>query len=342
MPPLTMSRSSIDAEHAAAVGHDERRRAAARDRRRRSRRPSPARRRPRSRRTAARHRPRPCAAAGPRGRRRSCASARRTCGTCAAWSRDRGRAAGTAAWRAPRSSALRASRRRARRAAPTSASSAPSTPGAGWNAVAWRSPSVIVPVLSSSSTSTSPAASTARPEVAMTLARTMRSMPAMPIADSSPPIVVGIRHTSSATSTVSVTTAPCPRLATAYSRERRERRGRQQEHERQHREQDRQRDLVRRAAALRAFDHRDHAVEKALALAAGDAHHEPVGQHARAAGHGGEVATGLAQHRRGFAGHRAFVDRGDAFDDLAVGGDDVVRLDQHEVVAPQRAASTVW
>jgi hypothetical protein len=37
------------------------------------------------------------------------------------------------------------------------------TPGAGMNSVAMRLPSVIVPVLSSSSTSTSPAASTARP-----------------------------------------------------------------------------------------------------------------------------------------------------------------------------------
>jgi hypothetical protein len=65
-------------------------------------------------------------------------------------------------------------------------------------------PSVIVPVLSSSSTSTSPAASTARPETAITLAWIMRSMPAMPIAESKPPMVVGIRQTSSATSTVTV------------------------------------------------------------------------------------------------------------------------------------------
>ena len=104
-----------------------------------------------------------------------------------------------------------------------------------------------------------------------------------------------------------------------------------------HREQDRQRDLVRRAAALRAFDHRDHAVEEALALAAGDAHDEPVGQHARAAGHGREVAAGLAQHGRRLAGDGALVDRRDAFDDLAVGRNDVVRLHEHEVVAAQRA-----
>src|SRR5580658_10213305 len=40
-----------------------------------------------------------------------------------------------------------------------SASVASSTPGAGMNAVAWRLPRVMVPVLSSSKTSTSPAAS---------------------------------------------------------------------------------------------------------------------------------------------------------------------------------------
>jgi hypothetical protein len=84
------------------------------------------------------------------------------------------------------------------------------TPGAGMKALAWRLPCVMVPVLSSSSTSTSPAASTARPEVAITLACIMRLMPATPTADNRPPMVVGIRHTSSATSAVSDTTVPAP------------------------------------------------------------------------------------------------------------------------------------
>ncbi len=65
-----------------------------------------------------------------------------------------------------------------------------------------------MPVLSSSSTSTSPAASTARPLVAMTFAPSIRLIPATPIADNKPPIVVGIRHTSSATSTVTLTAWP--------------------------------------------------------------------------------------------------------------------------------------
>ncbi len=50
-----------------------------------------------------------------------------------------------------------------------SASSSALTPGIGMNSDAWRLPSVIVPVLSSSSVFTSPAASTARPDIASTL-----------------------------------------------------------------------------------------------------------------------------------------------------------------------------
>ena len=96
-----------------------------------------------------------------------------------------------------------------------SASCAMVMPGAGTNSVAWRLPKVMVPVLSSSSTSTSPAASTARPEVAITLACIMRLMPATPMADNSPPIVVGIRQTSKATSTASSTTEPAPACSTA-------------------------------------------------------------------------------------------------------------------------------
>ena len=83
-----------------------------------------------------------------------------------------------------------------------------STPGAGMKSVAWRLPSVIVPVLSSSSVEQSPAASTARPLMASTLRWTSRSMPAMPIAESSAPIVVGMRQTSSAMSTITGCSAP--------------------------------------------------------------------------------------------------------------------------------------
>ena len=82
-----------------------------------------------------------------------------------------------------------------------SASVASLTPGAGRKSVAWRLPSVIVPVLSRSSVSTSPDASTERPDIASTLCWMSRSMPAMPIAEIRAPMVVGIRHTSRAMST---------------------------------------------------------------------------------------------------------------------------------------------
>ena len=67
------------------------------------------------------------------------------------------------------------------------------------------------------------------------------------------------------------------------------------------------------------------------------AHHDPVGQHARAAGDGREVAARFADHRRRFAGDGALVDRGHAFDDLAVGGHGVAGLDQDHVALAQLA-----
>ena len=82
-----------------------------------------------------------------------------------------------------------------------SARSCSLTPGRARNSDAWRLPSVIVPVLSSNNVSTSPAASTARPDMASTLKRTNRSMPAMPMAESNAPMVVGMSVTNSATST---------------------------------------------------------------------------------------------------------------------------------------------
>ena len=63
----------------------------------------------------------------------------------------------------------------------------------------------------------------------------------------------------------------------------------------------------------------------------GDAHLDPVRDHLRAAGHRRAVAAALADDRRGFAGDRRFVDRGDALDHLAVARDEVAGLDQHDV-----------
>ena len=138
-----------------------------------------------------------------------------------------GRAGRTSPWPARRCCALRASRRAARRAAPGRPAPRRVTPPHGTNSTACRLPSVIVPVLSSSSVFTSPAASTARPLIAITFCWIMRSMPAMPIADSSPPMVVGMRHTSSAIRT-GIATA-----RSAVDRERLQRDDREQEDDRE-------------------------------------------------------------------------------------------------------------
>ena len=248
--------------------------------------------------------------------------------------RRRGRAGGTSPWPARRSSGPRASRRPGWRAARRRPAPRAGRPRRGISSVAMRLPSVIVPVLSSSSVSTSPAASTARPLIAITFLRSRRSMPAMPIADSRPPIVVGIRQTSSATITVA-DSAIC-----AVERQRHQRHAGEQEDERQPDQQDVQRDLVGRLLARRALDQRDHPVEERLARVGGDAHDDAVGEHLGAAGDRRAVAAALADHRRRLAGDGRLVDRGDALDDLAVAGDQLAGLDDHQVALAQRRPRT--
>src|SRR5574337_638578 len=74
----------------------------------------------------------------------------------------------------------------------------------------------MVPVLSKIMVSTSPLASTAFPDMAMTLNRVTRSIPAIPIADSRPPIVVGIKQTVKAIR-VETVSGTCTNKAIGYS-----------------------------------------------------------------------------------------------------------------------------
>ena len=67
----------------------------------------------------------------------------------------------------------------------------------------------------------------------------------------------------------------------------------------------------------------------------GHAHDQPVGQHPRAAGDRGEIAARFADHRRGFAGDRALIDRRHAFDHLAVRRDDIAGFDQEQIALAQ-------
>ena len=152
-------------------------------------------------------------------------------------------------------------------------------PSKGTNCVARRLPTVIVPVLSNSRVSTSPATSTAFPLLAMMLARSARSMPAMPMAASRAPIVVGIRQTKRATKRGHVGAKADKPLADPeiilhvqldVVGHRPERGGHDEEDQREHGQHDRQGDFIGRPLADGAFDQGDHAVQEGVAGAGRD------------------------------------------------------------------------
>ena len=159
----------------------------------------------------------------------------------------------------------------------------------------------------------------------MTLKRTSRSMPAMPMAERRPPIVVGMRQTSSAIKTVADRTVP-EYLAIGHRAD-----ADDQEDDGQPGQQNRQRQFVRRLLPLGALDQRDHPVDEGRARRGGDPHLDEVGQHGRSAGDGRAIAAGLANDGRGLAGDRRFIDGGDALDDVAVAGNDLAGFDQHDI-----------
>src|SRR5208283_3428961 len=94
---------------------------------------------------------------------------------------------------------------------------------------------------------------------------------------------------------------------------------------------DRQGELVRRLLAVGAFHEGDHAVEEGLSRLGGDLDDDAVGEHPGASGDGGPVTARLPDDGRRLSGDGRFVDRGDAVDDLAVGGDQVSGLADDEV-----------
>ena len=134
------------------------------------------------------------------------------------------------------------------------------TPWAGRNSVAWRSPRVIVPVLSSSSTSTSPAASAARPLMASTFFCTSRSIPAMPMALKKPADRGGNQANQQRRQDGDGKGRPrhrCRRTSELMHHD--------QKDDGQGRQKDRQGDLVGGLLALGPFDQFDHVIEETLA-----------------------------------------------------------------------------
>ena len=202
-------------------------------------------------------------------------------------------------------------------------------PASGTNWVARRLPIVIVPVLSRSNVSISPASSTALPLLAMMLAMSARSMPAMPMAASKAPMVVGIRQTSRAIS-VGMSSVKSKYRAIGYSaavtiRKMSEKAASTIV----------ERDLIGSLLPDGSLDQGDHPIEKALAGLGRDLDDDPVGKHPRASRHARAIAAGLSNDRRALAGDRALIDRGHAVDNLAIGRNHLAGLDRNEITGPQ-------
>ncbi len=109
-----------------------------------------------------------------------------------------------------------------------------------------------------------------------------------------------------------------------------------QEYEREACQQDVQGDFIGSLLALCTFHQADHAVQKALARVGGNAHHQPVGEQARPAGHRAAVSTQLADHGSAFTGDSTFVHRCNAFDDLAVHRQGISGFHQEDIILVQR------
>ncbi len=112
-------------------------------------------------------------------------------------------------------------------------------------------------------------------------------------------------------------------------------RHRDQEDDRQADEQDGERNLVRRLLPLCAFDERNHAVEKALSELLRHLDLDMIGDDPRACRHGRTVAARLANDGCALTGNRGLVDRGNAFDHLAIGRDEITGFDEDDVAALQ-------
>ena len=123
--------------------------------------------------------------------------------------------------------------------------------------------------------------------------------------------------------------------AAGIGREARNRGDGKDEDDRHAGQQNVERDFVRRLLALGAFDQRDHAVEEGVPCAAVIFTLIQSEMTVRAAGDRRTVAAAFANDRRGLARDCRFVDRGDAFDHVAVAGDEIAGLDQHDVALLQ-------
>ena len=112
-------------------------------------------------------------------------------------------------------------------------------------------------------------------------------MPAMPMAESKPPMVVGMRQTNRATITVTdiVATPEYRAIGTKVTQAKRKTK-------REAGEQNVERDFVGSLLPLGSFHQGDHAIQERLSWARRDAYHDAIGQYFCSTGYGRTVTAG--------------------------------------------------
>ena len=83
--------------------------------------------------------------------------------------------------------------------------------------------------------------------------------------------------------------------------------------------------------ALGSLHHRDHAVEEGVAFFRSDLDDDAVADDARAASDRAAVTAAFTDDGGGFAGDGSFIHGCNAFDDIAIGRDDVAGFTNDEV-----------
>ena len=87
--------------------------------------------------------------------------------------------------------------------------------------------------------------------------------------------------------------------------------------------------------ANRAFDQRNHAIEKRVARAGRNLDNDPIGEHQRSARHTRPVAARFANNRGGFTRDCRFVNRCDSFDDFSIARHDLTGFNDDSITGLQ-------
>ena len=144
-------------------------------------------------------------------------------------------------------------------------------------------------------------------------------------------MVVGARHTKRATKHGQADGLSLAGDLDAKDRIRQQRGNDQQEDQGQGSQQNCQGNFVGGLLSLGSFDHRNHAIQKALAGKRRHLNDQPVGYDSCSPCDRTAIAAAFSHDRSTLTGDGTLIDRSDAFDHFAVGRNRFAGFDNHDV-----------